>query len=1107
MPCEALVRNLLLAIIFLLATGYCHAQGIPYTAGPFPNSSYLYVCPAPSGGTPCPSPVSIYSNVTLTTPVANPLFITFGSTVTFYIAPGTYTMEFPSAGYSVVVSIGGSGGGVSITTVSGLASVPGKTKGTLAVVTDGNSATDCTTGSGSTVVICQYSGSVWAQAVAASSGSTAWSALTSGTNTNTGFALSPVATGTVPFTLTAPSGQTVDIYDWFLAATKEVWIDSAGIMHFAQPPVGSAASLTSFPTLNQNTTGTASNLSGTPALPNGTTATTQSPGDNTTKLATDAFVLANAITNPMTTIGDMIGGGTSGVATRIAGGKTGQVPTATNGATPGFVSPGVADGNAAAHVTTTPYVVACDSSTAILDRVTTIVFDSGASIITAPDHTATGCGSNMAFTLVNESGSTLTVNRGGTDTFNITGNVAKSIAATSFTIPDSGSATLNNGEAGIWNVRVLQPASVNRRNCSQDPGADDGLKLQACLIALNSANSQAGIADATDLKGLTWSVNPFAAASLPASGEIWLPPGDTVVSVPTVMPDAWVIKGIGGRSVTAQYGSNLKASASWPPTYSTGTITKGTAGANDVITGSGTTWNSTNTPIGCALVGGTQPNITYGIISAIGSTTSITLKWGTDNGTGAAAASAYNVFCPVVVMGGGGASNAGAQFGIQLRSMGVDCNNIAGCVDVLNWYAQQHSEIHDTSFRGFTNIGLLIEGQPQNSGPYDNINLSPGSSCTAGTIPLVIRAASQSLGQFHRITASQGSCATNPTVGIDLQGSFTELNTIDVEHVTTGISVGANTSCPVTCANPTKLPTQFHIVNAYNPSGSGTTVVAVSNFNGSPTDYSLTNIQGNVTNTFTDAQNSCTETATKLGSYIVDHAGAINESTSTTSGCATVYTKNLSSLTIGFMPKATSATAIGNSICDEAITTANTFTCTNTAGAAFTGSSVKVGASPPALTGNGIGGTETTGQTGAASADMLAWNSTDHCPHGIYNNVDLGCVASSPRTACTNGELALSAGWGTTATVTAVAGIGYTCKWTLTSSGTGQAANPTITDTFVAANVLPIGTMLCDMRMTGGTGTTTLIDETTVSATAPVFTFGGTPVAASTYIVFRRCGE
>jgi hypothetical protein len=47
-------------------------------------------------------------------------------------------------------------------------------------------------------------------------------------------------------------------------------------------------------TLNQSTTSTAANLSGTPALPNGTTATTQTAGDNTTKLATDAFVLANA---------------------------------------------------------------------------------------------------------------------------------------------------------------------------------------------------------------------------------------------------------------------------------------------------------------------------------------------------------------------------------------------------------------------------------------------------------------------------------------------------------------------------------------------------------------------------------------------------------------------------------------------------------------------------------------------------------------------------------------------------------------------------------------------------------------------------------------------
>jgi len=61
-----------------------------------------------------------------------------------------------------------------------------------------------------------------------------------------------------------------------------------------------------------NTTGTAANLSGTPALPNGTTGTTQSPGDSTAKLATDAFVnqyvsafieMGNSVSNNVT-VGD-----------------------------------------------------------------------------------------------------------------------------------------------------------------------------------------------------------------------------------------------------------------------------------------------------------------------------------------------------------------------------------------------------------------------------------------------------------------------------------------------------------------------------------------------------------------------------------------------------------------------------------------------------------------------------------------------------------------------------------------------------------------------------------------------------------------------------------
>lgn len=97
------------------------------------------------------------------------------------------------------------------------------------------------------------------------------------------------------------------------AATDQVLIShgtgsSAQAPTLSGAPAVSAANMTSFPTFNQSTTGTAANLSGTPALPNGTTGTTQTAGDSTTKLATDAFVqsilgTANTFTQTQTFTG------------------------------------------------------------------------------------------------------------------------------------------------------------------------------------------------------------------------------------------------------------------------------------------------------------------------------------------------------------------------------------------------------------------------------------------------------------------------------------------------------------------------------------------------------------------------------------------------------------------------------------------------------------------------------------------------------------------------------------------------------------------------------------------------------------------------------------
>ena len=140
---------------------------------------------------------------------------------------------------------------------------------------------------------------------------------------------------------------------------------------------------------------------------------------------------------------------------------------------------------------------------------------------------------------------------------------------------------------------------------------------------------------------------------------------------------------------------------------------------------------------------------------------------------------------------------------------------------------------------------------------------------------------------------------------------------------------------------------------------------------------------------------------------------------------------------------------------------------------------------------------------GGADVNGLSKDTSDAVHVGGSAGITATGPALSIGNACTNAELSLSAGWGASASVSSAAGLGQTCEWTITASGT-MSANPTITDTLT--NPLQSASAVCDMRMVGGTGTATLINQTSLSSTAPVFTFGGTPVSSSTYIVVRRCG-
>ena len=110
--------------------------------------------------------------------------------------------------------------------------------------------------------------------------------------------------------------------------------------------------------------------------------------------------------------------------------------------------------------------------------------------------------------------------------------------------------------------------------------------------------------------------------------------------------------------------------------------------------------------------------------------------------------------------------------------------------------------------------------------------------------------------------------------------------------------------------------------------------------------------------------------------------------------------------------------------------------------------------------------------------------------------VDVAGRISTSGTALVAGDISLSAGWGTTATVTAVSGNDQRCTFTVNSLGTGQGSNPSINLTYTdgAWSVAPF----VIVQRTGGATTAAEINVSTTT-TVLTITWIGTPVASSSY--------
>lgn len=464
---------------------------------------------------------------------------------------------------------------------------------------------------------------------------------------------------------------------------------------------------------------------------------------------------------------------------------------------------------------------------------------------------------------------------------------------------------LAGGTAMTGAASLLLSTNVNNVQYAEwYPGADLSIKIANALVAAGQVSLDSADIYAYVNGSATFGTNPFGYAGVsgvnyPLTGTLHLcGVGQINVRTPITKPGTpWNIEGCGSGLAGGSNSVFLVAEGGqFPATYSTGTVTVGSAGASSVATFSGSTLIGNMN--GCQLIANPgNANSSWGIIQQGGvtSATSATIGWLTNTGSGAPAASPYNITCAVLQLGDGEEAGSPDQYTGDSSHFAISCNNIAGCVGIRNNYSEEGTTASDFEIFGYTNIGIDWEsGNAQNSGPITKFTLFPGSSCTASTISIVSRIGTAGMKPFQNGSINNSYCSTKLSVAVDDQSSGVAFLDLHFENAAIGISVGANTSCPVACPiapGAVSAPDIERIWGAV----SGTTLVTLSNANGNIFGATIKNINNitSWTNTLIDAQNSCTETNPHLGTYelAASPGGAVQNSSSVTPGCQATPTQ------------------------------------------------------------------------------------------------------------------------------------------------------------------------------------------------------------------------
>jgi methionine-rich copper-binding protein CopC len=116
----------------------------------------------------------------------------------------------------------------------------------------------------------------------------------------------------------------------------------------------------------------------------------------------------------------------------------------------------------------------------------------------------------------------------------------------------------------------------------------------------------------------------------------------------------------------------------------------------------------------------------------------------------------------------------------------------------------------------------------------------------------------------------------------------------------------------------------------------------------------------------------------------------------------------------------------------------------------------------------------------------------------FIDQIDFRRIGGAKGPALAAGDFAMSGGMGSTSTAAPLAGsTDFAGRVTITSSGTGQGASPTITLTFKE----PFAAAPFALAVRSGGSQLTVPVTAVATTTTLVITLNGTPVAAETYII------